>query len=95
MRQRKLYLCSYGALKWVDGGRFEVRNTARLTASNSEEEVLLLLKEAALESFPESEGWRNHVYKAAALTEDDFAAIQDFLDHRFDDVENAPAGFLM
>lgn len=94
MPQRKLYLASYGAIRWVNES-VNGHHVAKLTTAHSRDEVLQLLKEAALEELPESEGWHTHIYEASELTEEDLAALQNFLDHRFDDVEDAPTGFLM
>lgn len=94
MSQRKLYLASFGAIKWV-GETLHGEHSAKLTTGRSRDEVLRLLKEKALETLPEAEGWQNHVFEATELTEDDLAALQNFLDHRFDDVEDAPTEFLM
>ena len=96
MPQRNLYLCGYGAERSV-GKRQRERSatTIRLSTAHSQDDALSFLEEEATKELSESEGWHNHVYVAKELTEDDLASIQYFLDHRFDDVEDAPTGFLM
>lgn len=94
MPQRKLYLASIGAIRWK-GSELEGEHTAKLTTSSSLDEVLLLLKETAFTNWPESEGWENHMYKATEFSESDLEFLQNFINSRYDDVENLPTEYLM
>lgn len=93
MSQRKLYLVGFGAIKWV-AQTVHGEHHSTIIVSHSQDEAINLTKETVFKDYPESEGWREHRYDVAELTEHDIAVILDVINNPYD-AEDAPTKFLM